>query len=145
MFSAYYDARMPERMAETRQFWDRLADMEAVTSSVTRREILRHPDAVGRAALLGLLHTVDVLPVTPAALALAREYLRAGIVGIHSANDARHVAAAVAVSAPVLASWNFRHLVNTRRCERINSLNATLSLPSIRIVTPRDLREGVDP
>jgi hypothetical protein len=131
-------------MAETREFWDRLSDCEPVTSSVTRREILRHPVAADRARLSGLLCTVRVLPVTSSMLALAREYVHAGIFGARSANDARHIAAAVGLNADWLVSWNFRHLVNTQRCERINSLNAMMSLPAIRVVTPRDLWEGAD-
>ena len=48
--------------------------------------------------------------------------------------DALHVAAAVLTQQEVLLSWNFRYLVNRRRCARVNDVNISWGLPTIEIV-----------
>lgn len=55
VFSAYCDNRTPERMAETRDFWDKLGEVEASTSDLVREEIERTPDESRRSLMLTLL------------------------------------------------------------------------------------------
>ncbi len=39
VFSAYFDARLPERMEETQAFWAKIKEFEASTSELARNEI----------------------------------------------------------------------------------------------------------
>lgn len=64
VFSAYLDERVPDRRAETAEFWARLAHFEAATSEVCREEMLATPDPARRGELLGLLNEVQVFEVS---------------------------------------------------------------------------------
>jgi hypothetical protein len=70
---------------------------------------------------------------------LADEYVRAGIIPARFKNDALHVAVAVWQKLEVVVSWNMAHLVNVRKIERINAVNARSGLPPIRIHTPEEV------
>ena len=54
-------------------------------------------------------------------------------------NDSLHVAAAVLSRQDVLISWNFRHLVNRRRCAQVNQVNVSRGLPTVEIVAPPEM------
>jgi len=139
VFSAYFDERMPERQAQTREFWERLAEFEVATSEVTRQEMMQLPESPLRSSLLELLSTVAVHPATDEMGDLARHYIAASLFTERTANDALHVAAAVSAGADVLASWNYRHMVNRRQRAAINEVNASLGLPPLEILPPTEL------
>jgi len=52
-----------------------------------------------------------------------------------------HVALATLAHADVIASWNFRHLVNPSRIRAFNSVNAVQGYGSVVILTPADLNQ----
>ncbi len=139
VFSAYYDDSMPERMAETTAFWGRLRDLQPGTSEVTKAELSRTPDPARREALLELLRSVALDPVTGEMRTLARYYVDSGIFTESMLEDATHVAAAVLEQYHVVVSWNFRHLVNRQRRARINAANVSRGLPTVEIVAPPEL------
>ena len=139
VFSAYYDGRTPERMAETRLFWDRLGAMDAVTSGMARQELLRVRDVSRRMALLHLLDGVSVRPVTDETRRVAESYVTAGLFAADRDEDAIHVAAAVISAADVLVSWNFRHLVNRRQRAAIGEITRRLGLTMPEILAPPEV------
>jgi hypothetical protein len=53
--------------------------------------------------------------------------------------DARHVAIATVGQVDVLVSWNYRHLVNRRRREAFNGVNAIMGYRPIDIVSPPEV------
>lgn len=139
VFSAYLDERVPDRRAETAEFWARLAHFEAATSEVCREEMLATPDPARRGELLGLLNEVQVFEVSDEMRRLAGRYVEAGIFTEIMRNDALHLAAAVLGGADLLVSWNFRHLVNRRRRAQVAEMNTALDLPSLEIVAPPEM------
>ena len=55
-------------------------------------------------------------------------------------NDARHIAlASVHGGVKALVSWNFKHMVNFRRQEEYNQINARLGYKDINIRTPKEM------
>jgi predicted nucleic acid-binding protein len=139
VFSAYYDERTPERMAETRLFWGRLAGMDAMTSDMARQELLRVRDASRRIALLQLLDGASVQPVTDGIRRVAETYVAAGLFVAERDEDAIHVAAAVVHDADVLVSWNFRHLVNRRQRAAIGEITDRLGMTMPEILAPPEV------
>jgi predicted nucleic acid-binding protein len=63
-------------------------------------------------------------------------YLAAGVVGPASVDDAHHVAIATVHNADMIASWNFKHLVNVTRMQRFNEVNEAEGYPAIAIHSP---------
>ncbi len=49
------------------------------------------------------------------------------------------IAAATVASVDVLASWNFRHMVNFRRIRQYNEVNRRMGYPPLDIRTPEEL------
>lgn len=72
---------------------------------------------------------------------LARKYIDEGALTRKSYNDALHIALATINNADVLASWNFKHIVNLNKIRLFNSINIKLGYHWIEIRTPREIVE----
>ena len=77
--------------------------------------------------------------ITDEAIQLAETYITEGALTNKSYNDALHIALATINLADVLASWNFRHIVNLNRIRLYNSINLRLGYHIIEIRTPREI------
>ncbi len=82
-----------------------------------------------------------VIGITDEAIELAETYINEGALTIKSYNDALHIALATLNNADVLASWNFKHIVNLNRIRLYNSINLKLGYRMIEIRTPREILE----
>jgi predicted nucleic acid-binding protein len=78
------------------------------------------------------------------AMALAETYINEGALTNKSYNDALHIAIATLNNADVLASWNFKHIVNLDRIRLYNSINMRLGYRLIEIRAPRELLKQND-
>jgi len=72
---------------------------------------------------------------------LTAEYIRAGVLGEASRDDATHVAAATVAGADLILSWNFRHIVNFDRICGFNSVNMRNGYRSMTILSPREVTD----
>ena len=77
--------------------------------------------------------------ITDEAIILAETYINEGALTNKSYNDALHIALATLNNADVLASWNFKHIVNLSRIKLYNSINLKLGYHIIEIRTPREI------
>ena len=84
------------------------------------------------------------IAVTDEAIELAETYINEGALTIKSYNDALHIAIATLNISGVLASWNFKHIVNLNRIRLYNSINLKLGYRMIEIRTPREILELPD-
>ncbi len=75
---------------------------------------------------------------------LAETYITEGALTNKSYNDALHIALATINLADVLASWNFKHIVNLNRIRLYNSINLKLGYRMIEIRTPREILKPYD-
>ena len=66
-------------------------------------------------------------------------YIDEKVVGKTSLEDCRHIAMATIHKVDVLASWNFKHIVNLDRIKGYNSVNLRLGYSMIEIRSPKDL------
>jgi predicted nucleic acid-binding protein len=109
-----------------------------LVSAQTTDELDEAPENVKR-----VLHELPVDRIEPVALSvevreLADEYVRAGVLGPASVDDATHVAAATVAGADLIVSWNFRHIVNYNRIRGFNAVNVRMGYRPITILTPRE-------
>jgi hypothetical protein len=70
---------------------------------------------------------------------LAETYIIDGALTNKSYNDALHIALATLNDPDVLASWNFKHIVNLDRIRLYNSINLRLGYRMIEIRTLREI------
>jgi hypothetical protein len=73
------------------------------------------------------------------AILLADAYISEKVVGRTSLEDCRHIALATINKVDVLASWNFKHIVNLDRIKGYNSVKMRLGYSIIEIRSPKDL------
>ncbi len=77
--------------------------------------------------------------LTEESIKLADAYISENVVGKTSLEDCRHIALATINKVDVLASWNFKHIVNLDRIKGYNSVNLKLGYQMIEIRSPKDL------
>jgi len=86
-----------------------------------------------------MLQHAEVIDVSEEAIQLQRMYLETGILGPQSKADALHVALATESQCSVIASWNFKHIVNFKKIPLYNGVNLTHGYNSIAIHTPQEI------
>jgi len=79
------------------------------------------------------------IELTEEAILLADTYIAEKVVGKTSLEDCRHIAMATIHKVDVLASWNFKHIVNLDKIKGYNSVNLKLGYQMIEIRSPKDL------
>ena len=114
-----------------------LSDLTAQELEFAREEI--------RNLILEIPETnrVDII-VDDEAIKLAETYITEGALTNKSYNDALHIALATLNNADVLASWNFKHIVNLDRIRLYNSINLRFGHRLIEIRTPREILKLTD-
>lgn len=144
--SAYHtdrtDPEMVARCFATRRWWKiAAAECELVTSRAVLQELSRgrSEQVVRRLALMDDLRLM--LAVQEVSL-VADMYIRHKLMPADPSGDALHLALASYHQCDVLVTWNYRHLANPTKFERIRLLNRELGLAVPRIATPLDLLEG---
>jgi hypothetical protein len=134
----YFDEEFKEA---TIKLFDRLKNNEIifVVSDLLDLELLNAPEQVKQ--LLSNFETDKFLRIelTEEAILLADSYIKEKVVGKTSVEDCRHIALATINKVDVLASWNFKHIVNLDRIKGYNSVNLRLGYSMIEIRSPKDL------
>ena len=138
VFSAYFDARQPERMALTREFWQKVENFEVYTSEVTKQELEATTDSTKLEQFRELIKGIEILGILKDAEDLAGRYVKEGIVPEKFINDALQMAVATVNQIAVVLSWNFRHMVNQKVKTRINAVNVSLNYPVTEIAAPAE-------
>jgi predicted nucleic acid-binding protein len=127
--------------ALTHQWWEvAIHACELVTSPAVLRELARgRSDMVPRR--LELIANLELLLPYEDVDRTAALYVQHKIMPADLQGDALHLALASHYECDVLVTWNYHHLANTKKLDRIKRLNAELGLSVPRILTPLDLRE----
>lgn len=82
---------------------------------------------------------IEFLEITNEATTLADQYLKENVVGKTSRADCIHIALATLNHADIVASWNFKHIVNVSRIRGYNAVNYKLGYKMLEIRTPREI------
>jgi predicted nucleic acid-binding protein len=135
------DPVMARHRAATRSWWEAAVhSCELLTSPAVLIEAARgrREQALRR---LALLQGLELLVSSEAIAETAATYIRHKLMPADPRGDALHLALASHHKCDVLVTWNYRHLANANKLDRIVRLNGELGLPVPRILTPVDLLE----
>ena len=114
-------------------------EYELVFSEVNEEELKSAPaHVVELVAQVRAIHP-KVTPVTATAVKLANAYIAEEVVGASSMADCLHIAIATLTKADMLASWNFKHIVNVQRIRGCNFVNESYGYKALEIRTPREI------
>lgn len=134
----YFDEEFKDA---TIRLFDRLDNKEVifVVSDLLDLELINAPRQVRDHLLKYSAEKFQRVELTEEAINLANAYIAEKVVGKTSLEDCRHIALATIYKVDVLASWNFKHIVNLDRIKGYNSVNLRLGYSMIEIRSPKDL------
>lgn len=135
----YYDEEFKEA---TIALFERLYRDEIifVVSDLLDLELINAPEKVRTLLQKYSADKFERVELTEESVDLADKYIAGKVVGKTSVEDCRHIALATINKVDVLASWNFKHIVNLDRIKGYNSVNLKLGYQMIEIRSPKDLR-----
>jgi hypothetical protein len=134
----YFDEEFREA---TIKLFERLDNKEIVfvVSDLLDLELLNAPLQVREHLQKYSFEKFERVELTEEAIILANAYISEKVVGLSSLEDCRHIAIATINKVDVLASWNFKHIVNLERIKGYNSVNLRHGYAMLEIRNPKDL------
>ncbi len=110
-------------------------------SEATIEEIENTPQEPKKKLLKNVIteYDVEILPTTDEIRILANKYVNAGIIPKKYSPDAFHIAVAAIYNIPVLASWNFEHIVKIKTKLEINRINRQEGYALVEISSPKEI------
>jgi predicted nucleic acid-binding protein len=138
--SVFGGAFDPEFARASNALMDQIRDgrLQLVVSGVVEDEISRAPERV-QDLFDDMVGFAELIRSSGDALELHEAYLRAQVVTQKWAADALHVALATVALCPLLASWNFRHIVHFQKAPLYNAINAVRGYAAVMICSPPEV------
>lgn len=109
-----------------------------VISMITIEELRNAPTHV-RAKLSEIEQYGELVGVTEDAIKLSKLYIKEGKFTKRMLADTLHIAIATIERVDIVASWNFRDIVNLNRISVYNSVNLRLGYQLLEIRSPREI------
>jgi predicted nucleic acid-binding protein len=130
----------------TKALFEKLKQKEIifVVSDLLRKELINAPDKVRSLLENYEQECFELVSLTEEAKDLANDYIAEKVIGKTSLEDCQHIAMATINKVDILASWNFKHIVNINRIRGYNSVNLKNGLQTLEIRNPKDLVEYED-
>ena len=128
---------------ETKLLFNRLENREIifVISDLMEIELESAPDKVKNLLYNYPIECFERVILTEEAQEPGELYVKENIVGQTCIEDCYHIAMATINNVDVLASWNFKHIVNLRRIKGYNAVNLKNGYNLLEIRNPKDLVE----
>jgi predicted nucleic acid-binding protein len=138
VIGGYFDEEFKDA---TRELFKRFENNEIifVVSDLLDLELIGAPKNVRELLYKFTADKFERVELTDEAILLADTYIAEKVVGKTSLEDCRHIALATINRVDVMASWNFKHIVNLDRIKGYNSVNYRFGNPMIEIRSPKDL------
>ena len=121
--------------------WDRyrFKNFDPDVSDVTLDELTDAPQRVQDDFSIRPDDYLEILTADTEARELADKYVNEKAVSNKFYEDALHIAIATINQVSVLASWNFKHIVNLDRIRMYNAVNLKNGFSFLEIRTPREI------
>ena len=111
----------------------------AVISDITLDELSDAPEIIRNNFKKIPENNIEILISDNETRKLAKQYILEGAVSKKYYEDALHIAIATINQVSVLASWNFKHIVNLDRIRLYNAVNLKNGYPLLEIRSPREI------
>ncbi len=143
VFGGVFDSEFDE---STLQLFERvkLGKIICVYSDLTETELVKAPKHVRDYFKLLPKKYLERVEIDNDILTLATKYIEEKVVGQTSFDDCLHIATATIHKADILASWNFKHIVNVYRIRGYNSINLRMNYTTLEIRSPKEITEYED-
>ena len=143
VFGGVFDSEFDE---STLQLFERvkLGKIICVYSDLTETELMKAPKNIIEYFKSLPKKYMERVEIDNDILTLATKYIEEKVVGQTSFDDCLHIATATIHKADILASWNFKHIVNVYRIRGYNSINLRMNYTSLEIRSPKEITEYED-
>lgn len=111
----------------------------AVISNLTLKELKQAPENVRNKLKKIPNENIEYIALTDEAEELAQKYIKNGVISSNYLMDAEHIAIATVERIDILASWNFKHVVNINKIRGFNSVNLREGYQILEIRTPMEV------
>jgi len=143
VWNFYYADDAPEKKEVTRLFFKNLkSDRYHIYSSpVVIREI-ENADEKTASELVALIkeHPPVMLEVSSEIDELADIYIAEGVIPKKKRDDAMHIAIAIVNEMDALVSWNYKHLANLAKKEKVRAISLLQGyLKELEMITPMEV------
>jgi len=128
---------------ETKSLFEQLEKGKVifVISDLLLRELKTAPEKVRTLLESYPTECFEAIVTTKEAEELANKYITEKVIGQTSFEDCLHIAMATLNKVDILASWNFKHIVNISRIRGYNGVNMKMGYATLEIRNPKDLVE----
>lgn len=147
VISHLYQLDTPEKMNDTLAFWGALKQGRFnIFTSVTAMAEIANCYQPKKDILEQYLAEIEfvLIHLDPEIEMLADKIIEQGILTKKSYDDCVHIASAVISDCDLIASWNFKHMVNIRTINGVRAINILNGYKPIDIYTPSMLFERSD-
>ena len=136
IFGGFFDEEFEE---DTELLFDYITqyNIQIVYSEVLEKELKNAPDRVRR--LLESIPNRLYVTLNESTIALANTYIKEGVLGEKSVEDAYHIAMATTSRTSEIVSWNFKHMVDFLKTRQYNIINLREGYGLINIHSPLDI------
>ena len=110
-----------------------------MVSDITLDELSDAPDRIQENFERIPQKNIEILISNTETRNLAEQYILEGAISGKFYEDALHIAIATINQVNVLASWNFKHIVNLERIRLYNAVNLKTGYPLLEIRSPREI------
>jgi hypothetical protein len=111
----------------------------AVISNLTLKELKQAPENVRNKLKEIPNENIEYVALTEEAEDLAQKYIENMVISSNYLLDAEHIAIATVERIDILASWNFKHIVNINKIRGFNSVNLREGYQILEIRTPMEV------
>lgn len=137
----------PEKMEETRRFWEILKEgsaYEVYISDIVLNEISKCSNEKFD-ILMDFLNQIDYNMVIrdEKTIKLADKFVCLGILKQKCTEDSQHIAAALLAGCDIITSWNFKHIVNVKTIKGVKVITTLEGYKDLLIYPPSVLLEEV--
>lgn len=111
----------------------------AVVSNITLKELKQSPEHVKMKFEEIPKENIEYVGLSVEAEELAHKYIENGVISSNFLLDAEHIAIASMEKIDIVASWNFKHIVNINRIRGFNSVNLREGYQVIEVRSPMEI------
>jgi len=111
----------------------------AVISNITILELIDAPDKVKNKINEIPEQFLEKVNMSLEADELSKKYISEQVISINFIEDARHIAISTIQKVDVLASWNFKHIVNLKKIHGYNAVNLKNGFQILEIRSPLEV------
>ena len=111
----------------------------AIISDQTLKELEEAPFQVRDFVKPIPLANIEMIELNQEAILLAKKYIQEGAVTKKHLVDAQHIAIATVNRIELIASWNFKEMVNVYKIRQYNAVNLKYGYSLIDIRSPKEL------